>query len=148
MNSTESTALFARLTERAKEPVSKSDGAAGFDLYSVEDITLMPYESKVVMTDICIQPPENCYAKVTGRSGLALHHNIFVHTGTIDQDYRGNVGVLMINLGKENFDISKHSRIGQLIFQPYMKCTLKEVKRQELEPTERMESGFGSTGVF
>jgi len=140
-------AKFAKLSQEAIQPVRMSKGAAGFDLFSAEEVALISGQTKVVMTDIAMQPPEGTYIKVSGRSGLAVNNAIFVHVGIIDEDYRGNIGVVMINLSKKAFLIRKGMRIGQAIFQPYHQCQLEEVAVADLEPTERMDCGFGSTGL-
>ncbi|XP_064596191.1 deoxyuridine 5'-triphosphate nucleotidohydrolase-like [Liolophura sinensis] len=136
---------FAKLSENAYTPTRGSKYAAGYDLYSAED-TVVPAKGKqMVPTDIQIAVPEGCYGRVAPRSGLAVKHFIDVGAGVIDQDYRGNVRVVLFNFGSEDFKVSKGDRIAQLIMEKICIPELKECKT--LDVTERGDGGFGSTGV-
>ncbi|XP_038058233.1 deoxyuridine 5'-triphosphate nucleotidohydrolase-like [Patiria miniata] len=138
---------FAKLSENATPPVRGSELAAGHDLYSAED-KIVPAEGKqTVMTDITIELPEGCYGRVAPRSGLARKNHIDVGAGVIDRDYRGNVGVVMFNLGKEDFKVEKGSRIAQLICERILYPELEEVTKEELTETKRGSGGYGSTGT-
>ncbi|ELW64196.1 Solute carrier family 12 member 1 [Tupaia chinensis] len=95
---------FARLSEHATAPTRGSARAAGYDLYSAYDYTVPPMEKTLVKTDIQIALPSGCYGRVAPRSGLAAKHFIDVGAGVIDEDYRGNVGVVLFNFGKEKFE--------------------------------------------
>uniref|UniRef100_A0A5F8GW72 Deoxyuridine 5'-triphosphate nucleotidohydrolase n=1 Tax=Monodelphis domestica TaxID=13616 RepID=A0A5F8GW72_MONDO len=101
---------FARLSEHATAPSKGSARAAGYDLYSAYDYTIPAMEKALVKTDIQISLPPGCYGRVAPRSGLAAKHFIDVGAGVIDEDYRGNVGVVLFNFGKETFE-------GKLIIQ-------------------------------
>uniref|UniRef100_A0A2K5CRK6 Deoxyuridine 5'-triphosphate nucleotidohydrolase n=1 Tax=Aotus nancymaae TaxID=37293 RepID=A0A2K5CRK6_AOTNA len=92
---------FARLSEHATAPMRGSTWAAGYDLYSAYDYTIPPMEKALVKTDIQIVLPCGCYGRVASRSGLAAKHFIDVGAGVIDEDCRGNVGVVLFNFGKE-----------------------------------------------
>ncbi|XP_074901332.1 deoxyuridine 5'-triphosphate nucleotidohydrolase, mitochondrial isoform X1 [Buteo buteo] len=135
---------FTKLSENASAPSRGSAGAAGYDLYSAYDCVIPPMEKAVVKTDIQIAIPSGCYGRVAPRSGLAAKHFIDVGAGVIDEDYRGNVGVVLFNFGKETFEVKKGDRIAQLICERICYPELEEV--QTLDDTERGEGGFGSTG--
>ncbi|XP_076785787.1 deoxyuridine 5'-triphosphate nucleotidohydrolase, mitochondrial isoform X2 [Arvicanthis niloticus] len=95
---------FVRLSEHATAPTRGSTRAAGYDLYSAYDYTISPMEKAIVKTDIQIAVPSGCYGRVAPRSGLTVKHFIDVGAGVIDEDYRGNVGVVLFNFGKEKFE--------------------------------------------
>ncbi|XP_043847624.1 deoxyuridine 5'-triphosphate nucleotidohydrolase, mitochondrial-like [Dromiciops gliroides] len=135
---------FARLSEHAKAPSKGSARAAGHDLYNAYDYTIPAMEKAVVKTDIQISLPPGCYSRVAPRSGLAAKHFIDVGAGVIDEDYRGNVGVVLFNFGKETFEVKKGDWIAQLICERVFYPELEEV--QGLDDTERGSGGFGSTG--
>ncbi|XP_032153417.1 deoxyuridine 5'-triphosphate nucleotidohydrolase, mitochondrial isoform X1 [Sapajus apella] len=135
---------FARLSEHATAPTRGSARAAGYDLYSAYDYTISPMEKALVKTDIQIALPSGCYGRVAPRSGLAAKHFIDVGAGVIDEDYRGNVGVVLFNFGKEKFEVKKGDRIAQLICERIFYPEIEEV--QALDDTERGSGGFGSTG--
>ncbi|CAG2214482.1 unnamed protein product [Mytilus edulis] len=99
----------------------------------------------VSTTDIQIALPEGCYGRVAPRSGLAAKHFIDVGAGVIDQDYRGNVGVIMFNFGEQEFVVNKGDRIAQLICERIYIPELEEC--ENLNATERGDGGFGSTGT-
>ncbi|XP_053451017.1 deoxyuridine 5'-triphosphate nucleotidohydrolase, mitochondrial isoform X2 [Nycticebus coucang] len=135
---------FARLSEHATAPSRGSARAAGYDLYSAYDYTIPPMEKAIVKTDIQIALPSGCYGRVAPRSGLAAKHFIDVGAGVIDEDYRGNVGVVLFNFGKAKFEVKKGDRIAQLICERIFYPEIEEV--QVLDDTERGSGGFGSTG--
>ncbi|XP_058703161.1 deoxyuridine 5'-triphosphate nucleotidohydrolase, mitochondrial isoform X1 [Poecile atricapillus] len=135
---------FTKLSENAFTPSRGSPRAAGYDLYSAYDCVIPPMEKAVVKTDIQIALPSGCYGRVAPRSGLAAKHFIDVGAGVIDEDYRGNIGVVLFNFGKEMFEVKKGDRIAQLICERIYYPELEEV--ETLDDTERGEGGFGSTG--
>ncbi|KAM8780678.1 deoxyuridine 5'-triphosphate nucleotidohydrolase, mitochondrial isoform 2-T2 [Rhynchonycteris naso] len=135
---------FVRLSEHATAPTKGSARAAGYDLYSAYDYTVPPMEKTLVKTDIQIAVPAGCYGRVAPRSGLAAKHFIDVGAGVIDEDYRGNIGVVLFNFGKEKFEVKKGDRIAQLICERIFYPEIEEV--QVLDDTERGSGGFGSTG--
>ncbi|XP_036298831.1 deoxyuridine 5'-triphosphate nucleotidohydrolase, mitochondrial isoform X4 [Pipistrellus kuhlii] len=135
---------FVRLSEHATAPSKGSARAAGYDLYSAYDYTIPPMEKTLVKTDIQIALPSGCYGRVAPRSGLAAKHFIDVGAGVIDEDYRGNLGVVLFNFGKEKFEVKKGDRIAQLICERIFYPEIEEV--QVLDDTERGSGGFGSTG--
>ncbi|KAM5245235.1 deoxyuridine 5'-triphosphate nucleotidohydrolase, mitochondrial isoform 1-T1 [Hipposideros larvatus] len=135
---------FVRLSEHATAPTKGSTRAAGYDLYSAYDYTLPPMEKIVVKTDIQMALPSGCYGRVAPRSGLAAKYFIDVGAGVIDEDYRGNIGVVLFNFGKEKFEVKKGDRIAQLICERIFYPEIEEV--QVLDDTKRGSGGFGSTG--
>ncbi|XP_047397979.1 deoxyuridine 5'-triphosphate nucleotidohydrolase, mitochondrial isoform X2 [Sciurus carolinensis] len=135
---------FVRLSEHATAPTRGSKRAAGYDLYSAYDYIVPPMEKALVKTDIQIALPSGCYGRIAPRSGLAAKHFIDVGAGVIDEDYRGNVGVVLFNFGKEKFEVKKGDRIAQLICERIFYPDIEEV--QVLNDTERGSGGFGSTG--
>lgn len=130
-------------------PKYKTEGSAGMDLTACidENIILKPLERKLVKTGIAIALPNNYEAQVRPRSGLALKNGISVLNtpGTIDADYRGEIGVILINLSNEDFVVERGMRIAQLVISPIVQAELVEV--EELDETLRGQGGFGSTGV-
>ncbi|XP_053127918.1 deoxyuridine 5'-triphosphate nucleotidohydrolase, mitochondrial isoform X2 [Hemicordylus capensis] len=135
---------FAKLSAHAVAPSRGSSRAAGYDLHSAYDCEIPSLGKAVVKTDIQIALPAGCYGRVAPRSGLAANHFIDVGAGVIDEDYRGNVGVVLFNFGKEPFKVKRGDRIAQLICERIYYPELEEV--QALDDTERGSGGFGSTG--
>ena len=127
-------------------PSSASDGAAGLDVVAAEDLTLEPGDRHAVATGFAIAIPAGFEVQVRPRSGLALKHGITcLNTpGTIDEDYRGEVKVILANLGSEPFEVRRGERIAQLVPAPVLKASFEEVA--ELDDTDRGAGGFGSTG--
>jgi dUTP pyrophosphatase len=123
--------------------------AAGADLLAAidQDIDLAPLERKLVPTGISIALPVGFEAQVRPRSGLAAKNGVTVVNapGTVDADYRGEIGVILINLSKETFRISRGMRIAQLVVARHARAVWREVS--ELDRTARGAGGFGSTGV-
>lgn len=134
----------AKLTENAFIPTRGSKQAAGYDLYSAYNCVIPSRGKILAKTDIQIALPDGCYGRVAPRSGLAHKHFIDVGAGVIDQDYRGNVGVIMFNFGEEEFAVKKGDRIAQLILERIFTPEIEEFPT--LEETERGANGYGSTG--
>lgn len=130
-------------------PAYQSNAAAGMDVRAAvkETLTLLPGQIALVPTGLKIAVPMGFEVQVRPRSGLALKHGIIVvnSPGTIDADYRGPVGIILGNLGKEPLEIKRGDRIAQLVVAAVSHCEIKEVG--ELSSTERGAGGFGSTGV-
>ena len=130
-------------------PNYETEGAAGMDLRANidESITLKPLERAIVKTGLFIALPVGFEAQVRPRSGLAAKKGITVLNapGTIDADYRGEIGVILVNLSNEDFEIKDGERIAQLVIAKYEQATWEEVAI--LDETERGSGGFGSTGV-
>lgn len=132
-------------------PAYASEGAAGADLSAaIADpvaITLAPGERALVPTGFALQLPAGYEAQVRPRSGLAIRHGVTVlnSPGTIDADYRGEVQVILINLGSEPFTLRRGDRIAQLVVAPVSRAAF--VEEVNLDETKRGAGGFGSTGV-
>jgi len=129
-------------------PTYATAASAGMDLRAAieESISLVPMERKIIPTGISIALPEGHEAQVRPRSGLAVKHGITVlnSPGTIDEDYRGEIGVILINLSNEVFTIAPEDRIAQLVIAQYSQIVWEPT--QTLEESERGSGGFGSTG--
>lgn len=130
-------------------PKRKSELASGFDLASAkkEDVVLKPGDTELIPTGIAIALAPGFEAQVRSRSGLSLNHGIIVlnSPGTIDADYRGEIKVILTNLGKQTFTISFGMRIAQMVIAPVILCEATRV--DELPWSLRGEGGFGSTGL-
>ncbi|NQU39943.1 MAG: dUTP diphosphatase [Lentisphaerae bacterium] len=135
-----------KLTPDALLPVYAHPGDAGMDLHANEALTLQPGESGLVRTGIAIALPPGTEAQVRPRSGLALKHGISILNapGTIDEGYRGEVGVILINHGSSLYAVEKGMRIAQMVIQPVLRVDI--VAADELSDTQRGRGGFGSTG--
>jgi dUTP pyrophosphatase len=129
-------------------PKYETTGAAGLDLRANihESISLKPFDRVLVKTGLYLEIPEGFEAQVRPRSGLALKNGISVlnSPGTIDADYRGEIGVILINLSREEFMINHGDRIAQIIFAEVKQAVWIEV--EEIKSSERGSGGFGSTG--
>ena len=140
-----------RLKHNFRVPMKQTVGSSGYDLYAAlpngRGYRLHPGDRRLVPCGVCLEIPEGWEAQVRPRSGLALKNGVTVvnSPGTIDADYRGEIGVVLINHGDETFDVERGDRIGQLVFQqvPDVHFILDE----ELVGTERGAGGFGSSGV-
>jgi dUTP pyrophosphatase len=128
-------------------PSYATDGAAGMDLRSSEDAKLPPGERAALRTGMYVEIPPGWEGQVRPRSGLALKHGVTLlnSPGTIDSDYRGEIKVILINLGHEIFSVKKGDRIAQIIFSRHERAELCET--EEISDTERASGGFGSTGI-
>ncbi|MGG0413539.1 dUTP diphosphatase [Peribacillus simplex] len=131
----------------ARIPAYAHHGDAGMDLFSIEEIIINPGESVLVKTGIQLELPTGTEAQIRPRSGLALKHSVTVLNtpGTIDQGYRGEIGVILINHGKEKFKVEKSMRIAQMVISTFLNVNVNCV--DYLTATERAEGGFGSTGT-
>ena len=132
-------------------PAYASEGAAGLDLRAAtpdgEAIEILPGERKVVPTGIAIALPQGYEAQVRPRSGLARSHGVTClnSPGTVDRDYRGEIQVILINLGQQPFTLARGDRIAQLVVAPVARAAWALV--EDLEATARGSGGFGSSGV-
>ena len=132
-----------RRHEEAIVPTKGTTGAAGYDLYAPADFSLGPGEREVIDLGIEMQIPVGVVGVIKSRSGLASRLSCDVAAGVIDSDYRGSVGVLLCNNGKEWVHFKAGDRIAQILFLLCYAGAL--VESQQLTPTERGEGGFGST---
>ena len=125
-------------------PSYQSINAAALDLYSLDNITLIPKQKHIFNTKIKMEIPEGYFGSIRDRSGLAANHGIHVLGGVVDSDYRGEVGVILINLGDKEYNISKGERIAQMVIHEIPLVQIQEV--DSLSETKRDSGGFGSTG--
>ena len=129
-------------------PKLETKGSAGADLRAFigQSIWLFPLERKLISTGLKIELPVGYEAQIRPRSGLALKHGISVlnSPGTIDSDYRGDIGIILINFSNEKFKINNGDRIAQMVLMPVLKFEFEETK--DLPDTLRGSGGFGSTG--
>ena len=145
----QNTVLIKKLNNnRFDLPKYQTEGSVGMDLsaFIENDILIKPSERELIPTGIAVSLPQNIEGQVRPRSGLSLKYGITVlnSPGTIDSDYRGEIKVILINHGNEDFLIKNNDRIAQLVFNEVVKVSFKEVK--DLDQTSRNQKGFGSTG--
>ena len=141
------TVKFRKSDPDAVLPAYAHPGDAGMDVRSVEEVTIEPGGRKLVRTGLVMMLPPGYEAQVRPRSGLALKNGVIVLNtpGTIDEGYRGEVGVILANFGTEPFQVEKGAKIAQIVVAP---CTRAEiVETDEVDETTRGVGGFGSTGV-
>lgn len=138
---------FKRIHPDAVLPAYAHPSDAGMDIRSIEDISLAPGERALVHTGLVVLLPPMYEAQVRPRSGLALKFGITVLNtpGTIDSGYRGEVGVILVNLGQEEFKVKKGDKIAQMVIAPVTQPQV--VETEFIDRTDRGEGGFGSTGV-
>jgi dUTP pyrophosphatase len=139
--------LVKRLCPEALIPHAAHPGDAGLDLFSVEALVLPAGAARMVRTGIALELPSGTEAQVRPRSGLALKHAVTVLNapGTIDAGYRGEVGVILINHGRQPFQVEQGMKIAQLVVQPVLAIAVRE--SEILSGTARGAGGFGSTGM-
>jgi dUTP pyrophosphatase len=125
-------------------PAYGSEHAVGLDVVAAESLILAPGARHAVATGIALAIPHGYEVQVRSRSGTAVRNGITCLTGTVDSDYRGELKVVLVNLGGEPFTISRGERIAQLVPAPVQRATLAEV--EDLDATARGAGGFGSTG--
>ena len=145
----QNTVLIKKLNNNSFDlPKYQTEGSVGMDLsaFIENDILIKPNERELIPTGIAVSLPQNIEGQVRPRSGLSLKYGITVlnSPGTIDSDYRGEIKVILINHGNEDFLIKNNDRIAQLVFNDVVKVSFKEVK--DLDQTSRDQKGFGSTG--
>lgn len=135
-----------KLNPSATLPSYAREGDAGLDLFAVKQMVIEPGRSALVPTGIAIELPSGTEAQVRPRSGLALKHGLSVLNtpGTVDEGYRGEVGVILINHGTSAFTVEPGMKIAQMVVSPRIQVTVTEVP--ELSDTQRGAGGFGSTG--
>jgi dUTP pyrophosphatase len=136
-----------RLTPEGRLPSYAHQGDAGLDLHAAEALVLPPGKSALVRTGIALALPSGTEGQVRPRSGLALNHSVTVLNapGTIDEGYRGEVGVILVNHGATPFRVNVGMKIAQLVVTPRLQVQVLQV--QELDETSRGSGGFGSSGT-
>ncbi len=141
--------LIKKLSKEAIIPKYETDGSSGMDISACidEEIKIFPGEKAIIPSGISLSIPKGFEVQIRPRSGLAVKKGISVLNtpGTIDADYRGEIKVILINLGKEEFVVEKNMRVAQMVVSPVTQAKLEEVK--ELPKTFRGTGGFGSTGT-
>ena len=141
--------LIKRLSKDVELPKYETNGSSGMDLSAniPTDIKIEPGKTSIIPTGISLSIPKNFEIQIRPRSGLAAKSQVSVLNtpGTIDADYRGEIKVILINLGSNTFTIKKGTRIAQMVLSPVIKAKFKEV--ENLDETDRGSGGFGSTGI-
>jgi dUTP pyrophosphatase len=141
--------LIKRLSKNIPLPKYETDGSSGMDLTAniENNVEIEPGKSAIIPTGLAVCIPQNFEIQIRPRSGLAAKNQISVLNtpGTIDADYRGEIKVILVNLGEKVFIIENGLRIAQMVLCPVIKATLKEV--DTLKDTKRGSGGFGSTGI-
>lgn len=137
-----------RLDPTARIPQREHPDDSGADLYSIGDYTLQPFERKAISTGICAEIPSGFELQTRPKSGLALERGITVLNtpGTIDSGYRGEIRILLINMGSAPYQVKKGHKIAQLVALPVAYADFQEV--DELSDSKRGIGGFGSTGLL
>ncbi|AOV09134.1 dUTP diphosphatase [Sporosarcina ureilytica] len=132
--------------EDAQMPNRANEGDAGLDIFSVEEKIVKAGETSLISTGIQMELPKGTEAQIRPRSGLALKHAVTVlnSPGTIDEGYRGELKIILINHGKKDFKVEKHMRIAQMVIAPVLQVTLEQTKN--LTDSDRGQGGFGSSG--
>ena len=141
--------LIKRLSDKVVLPKYETEGSSGLDLaaHINESIEIKPGSTAIIPTGLAVSIPKNFEIQIRPRSGLAAKNQLSVLNtpGTIDADYRGELKVILINLGAKSFLVENGARIAQMVLCPVVKADLKEVKT--LDDTKRGSGGFGSTGT-
>ncbi len=136
---------IVKIEEDAKIPNYANLSDAGMDLFSIEEVVLKIGERQAIRTGIKTEIPDGYVGLVWDKSGLALNNGIKTMAGVIDSGYRGEIKIVLINLGDEDFEIKKGQKIAQMLVQKVERPEIELV--DELNATERGENGFGSTGL-
>lgn len=134
-----------KLSANATLPARATAGSAGYDLFSAEDCTIHAGMRKIVKTDLSIAIPPHHYGRIAPRSGLSWKKHVDIGAGVIDFDYRGAVGMLLVNNSTDDFDVKKGDRVAQLLLERVSVPEVVEV--EDLDDTLRGQKGFGSTGT-
>lgn len=135
---------FSKLVAEATIPTRQTEGSAGLDLYSIENVRIRPMEWSKIRTGISLSVPEGHVGLIKPRSGLAVTYGLDVLAGVIDSDYRGELIVILINFGDLSYNVTTGQRIAQLIVTPIV---TESIVVNWVDDTERGSNGFGSTGV-
>jgi dUTP pyrophosphatase len=141
--------IFVVHLDGSLPPRRETPGAAGMDVCAVREGVLFPRQRALVYTGIQLDMPDGVMAMVCSRSGLALNRGVHVLNapGIIDADYRGEVGVILMNSSDETYHFDRGDRIAQLVFAPTLTATVQVAQQRRREQTVRGAAGFGSTGV-
>lgn len=136
-----------KLREDARLPKYANEGDAGADLFAIEEVVIKARSRALIKTGIALELPKNTEAQIRSRSGLALKSGIFVlnSPGTVDEGYKGEVGIILYNSTDEDFIVTKHMKVAQMVIKPVYQFDFIEV--EELSESARSDNGFGSTGL-
>jgi len=136
-----------KIKNEAILPYKAYESDAGYDIFAAESAVIMPGESALIGTGFAMALPKGTEAQIRPRSGLALNHQVTLlnSPGTIDEGYRGEIKVILINHGKEPFVVKVGMKIAQMVIAPVLQTSIAEV--DVLDETARGDAGFGSTGV-
>jgi len=139
--------FFKKLDEEAILPQYAHPEDAGMDIFSIEEKLIEPMEWALIKTGFSMQLPHGYEAQVRSKSGLSLKNGLFVlnSPGTVDENYRGEICVCLMNISKESYLVEKHQKIAQMVINKVEH--LKSIQREDLSNTSRGNGGFGSTGV-
>jgi dUTP pyrophosphatase len=136
--------LIKKVTPTAQMPTRATDGSAGFDIYSVSRVTIAGGDRAMVPTGIIAAIPQGIYGRIAPRSSLAINHGLITSGGVIDNDYRGEIWVIILNTSDKEYTFERGDRVAQIVFEKYE--TPELVNAVELNDTKRGTGGFGSTG--
>ncbi len=136
--------FFQKLSENATLPTRGTKESIGLDLYSAHDLVINPGKYQLVKTGLALAVPAGYYGRIAARSGLAVKFGIDTLAGVVDSDYRGELGVVLINHGSQDFIINVGDRIAQLIIEAV--AFLEPEWNNDLSDSARGQNGFGSTG--
>ena len=136
--------VLIRLGENALMPTNGSSGAAGYDLYSAEEVLLLARSAASVKTNVAFKIPNGYFGEIKSRSGHSFKHHLETGAGVIDSDYTGFVNIKIYNHSDKDYLIKQNERVAQIIFQRYMKANF--VKTNKMPETKRGDKGFGSSG--
>ena len=136
---------MTRLCNNARLPVRGSNGAAGYDLAAAQSAVVPAHGKLLVETGLSLSMPTGCYGRIAPRSDLALKKFVDVGARVIDEDYRGEIGVVLFNFGNDDFEVNMGDKVAQLIFEKIK--TPVVVETDSLEETERGDRGYGITGI-
>ena len=139
---------FVLMSNRASVPKRNPPSSTGLDLCSAVDLTIPPHSRALVSTQLKVQVPDNCYARIAPRSGLSLYHCIDVGAGTVDRNFKGELQICLINNGNVPFNVEQGDRVAQLIIEV---CLFSDVEivfeLDNLDSSDRGTKCFGSTGL-
>ena len=137
--------IVEKISDEGHFPTRASDLSAGLDLKSSEKVCIPALGREIINTGIKIKLPEECYGRIAPRSGLAINHGIIVGAGVVDNDYTGEIKVVLFNLSAFDYEVNVGDRIAQLICEKiYLPSVVEGVVNND---TTRSESGFGSSGI-
>lgn len=131
------------LSETAKCPIRGDDGAAGYDLYASEALSLSPWSRSLIKTDVALEMPSHVYGRIAPRSSMGVK-GLDIGAGVVDPSYRGEIKVVLINSTNNFFDVKIGDRVAQIIFTPFHTFDIEIAST--LSETTRGQAGFGSTG--